>query len=83
MGAPCAPTAEAQRMFWVVLDLQKRVSTGHAGWVQGQLGREVTEKEGAQPRAAAASLVAMVLRRCWVKGAQLGEPPEGLCVLAM
>lgn len=63
--------------------MQRRVSTGH-GCVQGQLGWEVTEKECVHTQglgAAAASLMATVLRRCWVQGTQLGEPPKGLCVL--
>lgn len=77
------PAAEAQRMFWVLAGFDLCVSTGQAGLMQGQLGQEVTGKECVHTQglgAAAASLMATVLRRPWVKGAQLGEPPQGLRV---
>lgn len=84
MGAPCPLLQLKLRgCFGCLLDLQRCVSAGQAGLMQGQLGQEVTGKECVHTQglgAAAASLMATVLRRPWVKGAQLGEPPQGLRV---
>lgn len=84
MGAPCPLLQLKLRgCFGCLLDLQRCVSAGQAGLMQGQLGQEVTGKECVHTQglgAAAASLMATVLRRPWVKGAQLREPPQGLRV---